>query len=73
MAFAGFAEEDGLDAAGGPESFSTAGAFDADGTVFGGKAAAEGHAELLEPAVFAAGEEVGGDGGGFGSRGIPRG
>jgi len=68
MAFAGFAEEDGLDAAGGAESFfDEACAFDADGTVFGGKAAAESDAKLLEPAVVAAGEEVRRDGGGFGS------
>jgi len=66
MAFAGFAEEDGFYAAGGAESFfDEAGAFDADGTVFGGKTAAESDAELLEPAIVAAGEEVG-RGGGFG-------
>jgi len=70
VAFAGFAEEDGLNAAGGAESFfDEACAFDADRTVFGGKAAAESDAKLLEPAVVAAGKEVGGDGGGFGSRG----
>jgi len=69
VAFARFAEEDGFDAAGGAESFfNEARAFDADGAVFGGKAAAEGDAELLEPAVIPAGEEVGGDGGGFGRR-----
>ena len=69
VAFAGFAEEDGFDAAGGAESFfDEARAFDADGAVFGGKSAAESDAELLEPAVFAAGEEVRG-GGGFGRRG----
>ncbi len=64
VAFARFAEEDGFDAAGGAEGlFDEAGAFDADGTVFGGKAATEGDAELLEPAVFTAGQEVGGIGG----------
>jgi len=69
VAFAGFAEENGFDAAGGAEGlFDEAGAFDADGAVFRGKAAAEGDAKLLEPAVFAAGEEVGGIGG-FGRRG----
>jgi hypothetical protein len=69
VAFAGFAEENGFDAAGGAESFfNEARAFDADGAVFRGKAATEGDAKLLEPAVFAAGEEVGG-GGGFGRRG----
>ncbi len=69
MAFAGFAEKDGFDAAGGAESFfDEAGAFDADGTVFGGKTAAESDAELFEPAVVAAGEEIGG-GGGFGRGG----
>jgi len=68
MAFAGFAEEDCFDATSGAEGFfDKAGAFNADGTVFGGKAAAESDAELLEPAVLAAGEEVGGDGG-FGRR-----
>jgi hypothetical protein len=72
MAFAGFAEEDGFDAAGGAESFfDEADAFDADGTVFGGEAAAESDAELLEPTVVAAGEEVGG-GGGFGRGGHGR-
>ena len=75
MAFAGFAEQDGFDAAGGAQGFfDEAGAFDANGTVFGGKAAAEGHAELLEPAVFATAEEVGRvcrtrAAGGFGSSG----
>ena len=75
VAFAGFAEEDGFDAAGGAEGFfDEAGSFDADGTGFGGKAAAKGHAELLEPAVFAASEEVGRvcrtrAAGGFGSSG----
>jgi hypothetical protein len=69
VAFAGFAEEDGFDAADGAESFfNEARAFDADGAVFGGKAAAESDAKLLEPAVLAAGEEVGGVGG-FGRRG----
>jgi len=69
VAFAGFTEENSFDAAGGAEGFfDEAGAFNADGTVFGGKAAAQGDAELLEPAVFAAGEEVGGDGW-FGRRG----
>jgi hypothetical protein len=69
MAFAGFAEEDGCDAAGGAESFfDEARAFDADGTLIGGKAAAESDAELLEPAIVAAGKEVGGSGG-FGRSG----
>ena len=69
VAFAGFAEENGFDAAGGPESFfNEARALDADGALFGGKAAAESDTELFEPAVFAAGKEVG-CGGGFGRRG----
>jgi hypothetical protein len=64
MALAGFAEEDGFDAAGGAESFfDEAGTFDADGAVVGGKTAAESDAELLEPAIVAAGEEIGGRGG----------
>jgi hypothetical protein len=62
MAFAGIAEEDGCDATSGAEGFfDKAGAFNANGAVFGGKATAESDAELLEPAVLAAGEEVGGD------------
>jgi len=72
VAFAGFAEEDTLDAAGGAESFfHEARAFDAHGAVFGGKAAAESDAKLLEPAVFAAGEQIGGIGG-VGRRGHGR-
>ncbi len=58
MAFAGFAEEDGLNAATGTQSFfDEAYAFDADEAVFRGQAAAQSHAELLEPAIVAAGEE----------------
>jgi len=69
VAFAGLAEEDCFDATSGAEGFfDKAGAFNANGAVFGGKAAAESDAELLEPAVIATGEEVGEDGG-FGSRG----
>jgi len=72
MAFAGFAEEDGFDAARGAESFfDEAGTFDTDGAVIGGKTAAESDAELLEPAIIAAGEEVGG-GGGIGGGGHGR-
>jgi len=69
VALAGFAEEDGGDAAGGAKSFfDEARAFDADGTVLCGQAAAESDAELLQPTVVAAGEKVGGAGG-FGRRG----
>src|SRR5260370_30803400 len=58
MAFAGFAEEDGLNAATGTQRFfDEAYAFDANEAVFRGQTAAESHAELLEPAVVAAGEE----------------
>jgi hypothetical protein len=72
MAFTGFAEKDGFNAASGTESFfDEAGAFDADGTVFGGEASTESDAELLEPAIVAAGEEIGG-GGGFGGGGHGR-
>jgi len=64
VAFAGFAEEDGGDAAGGAESFfDEARAFDADRAIFCGQAAAESDAEVLKPAVVAAGEKVGGVGG----------
>lgn len=60
VALAGFAEEDGLDAAAGMESlFDEADAFDADRAGFGGQAAAEGHAKGLEPAIVAARENRG--------------
>src|SRR5258708_6459613 len=60
MTFAGFAEEDGLNAAAGTQSFfDKPDALDADEAVFRGQAAAESHAELLQPAVVAAGEERG--------------
>jgi hypothetical protein len=58
MAFAGFAEEDSFDAAAGAKGFfDEADAFDADGAGFRGKATAQGHAEFLEPAIVAAGED----------------
>ena len=58
MAFAGFAEEYGLNAAARAQRFfDEAHAFDADEAAFRGQAAAEGYAELLEPAIVAAGEE----------------
>src|SRR5258708_39687820 len=60
MAFAGFAEEDGLDAATGTQSFfGEPETLDANEAVCRGQAAAQSHAELLEPAVVAAGEERG--------------
>ena len=60
MAFAGFAEEHGLDAAARTQRFfDESGTFDADESIFRGEAAAESHAELLEPAIVAAGEERG--------------
>jgi hypothetical protein len=69
VAFTGLAEEDSFDAAGGAESlFDEARTFDTHAAVFRGKAAAQGHAELLEPSIVAAGEEVGGRAG-FGRRG----
>src|SRR5216683_2442893 len=66
MAFAGFAEEHGLNAAAGTQRFfDEAHAFNANEAAFRGQAAAQCHAELLEPAVVAAGEERGRT---FGSR-----
>src|SRR5260370_16604457 len=60
MAFAGFAEEDGLNAATGTQSFfGEPDTFDANEAVFPGQAAAHSHAELLHPAIVAAGEERG--------------
>jgi len=58
MAFAGFTEEHGLDAAAGVQGFfHEPGALDADESVFRWEAAAESHAKLFEPAVVPAGEE----------------
>ena len=69
VAFAGFAEKNGFDATCGAQGFFyEARAFYADVALFGGKTAAESDAKLFEPAVFAAGKEVG-SGGGFGRRG----
>lgn len=60
MAGTGFAEKYGADRACGAEGFfDEARAFDADGAGFGGKSAAESHAELLEPFVVARGDEGG--------------
>jgi hypothetical protein len=57
MAFAGFAEKDGLDGAAGAESFlDQADTFNANGAGSGGKTAAKSHAKFLEPAIVAAGE-----------------
>ena len=59
-AFAGFAEEDGLNAATGTQSFfGEPDTLDANEAVFRGQAAAQSYAELLEPAIVAAGEERG--------------
>jgi hypothetical protein len=58
MAFTGFAEEHGLDAAAGEQRFfDEACAFDADESVFRGKTTAERHTELLEPAIIAAADD----------------
>ena len=58
MAFAGFAEEHGLDGATRKQRFfDEAGSFDADESIFRGEAAAERHAELFEPAIVAAADE----------------
>ncbi len=58
VALAGFGEEDGLDAAARAESFfDEADAFDADGAGFRGQATAKRHAEVLEPAIVAAGQD----------------
>src|SRR5260370_38386345 len=58
MAFAGFAEEHSLNAATGTQRFfDEPDALNADESVFRGQAAAQSHAELLEPAIVAAGKE----------------
>src|SRR6266851_6992875 len=60
MTFAGFAEEHGLNAATGAQRFfDEPDALNADETVFRRQAPAQSHAELLEPAIVAAGEERG--------------
>src|SRR5579859_3135606 len=60
MAFAGLAEENGIDAATGVKSFfDESDAFDANGAGFCGKPAAKRHAEFFEPAVVPAGEDSG--------------
>src|SRR5690242_15672447 len=60
MALAGLAEENGFDAATGAQGlFGQARAFDADAPGFRGQAAAQGHAEFLEPAVVAATDDSG--------------
>jgi hypothetical protein len=57
MAFAGFAEQDGLDwTAGAQGFFDQADTFDADAARFGGQSAAEGDTKFLEPAIVAAGD-----------------
>ena len=68
VAFSGFAEEDGFDAAAGFEGlYDEAKTFDADAAGFGLQAAAKGDAELFKPAVVAASEK--GVRRGFGGRG----
>ncbi len=58
MAFAGFAEEHGLNAAAGTQCFfDEAHTFDADEAAFGWQAATQSDTKLLEPAIVAAGEE----------------
>ena len=60
VAFTGFTEENGSDRATGAQSFlDETHALDADEAIFRGQTAAESHAELLEPAIVAAGEERG--------------
>src|SRR5580704_17280235 len=72
MSLAGFAKEHGDDfTAGAKGFFSEAHAFDADGSGFSGKSAAEGDAESFKPAIVAAGEE-GGRGRSGGRAGIGR-
>ena len=57
MALAGLAEEHRLDGTAGAQCFfDEAHSFDADVTVFGRQATAENEAELLEPAIVAAGQ-----------------
>jgi hypothetical protein len=57
MTFAGFAEEYSADGTSGPKSFfDESRAFNAYGAGFCGEAAAEGHAEFLEPLVVARGD-----------------
>jgi hypothetical protein len=58
MAIAGFAEEHGFDAATGAQSFfDEPDTLDAYESVLCGQATAQSHAELLEPAIIATGEE----------------
>jgi hypothetical protein len=79
MAIAGFTEKHGFDAATRAQSFfDEPDTLDAYESVLRGQAAAQGHAELLEPAIIAAGEErrvVRGTSvtGGFAGRCHPRG
>ena len=56
MALAGFAEQDGLNAATGTERFfNEADAFNADTTRFGLQTAPQGYAKLFQPAIVPAG------------------
>jgi hypothetical protein len=75
MAFAGFRQEHGFDAAAGAECFfGEADAFDTDAAGFGGKSAAKSDAELFQPAIIAASDGPGGRGPGFaGSRHVGEG
>jgi hypothetical protein len=59
MALAGFAEEDGFDwATRAKRFFDEANAFDSYGAGFRGQAAAQRHAEFLEPTIVAAAEDA---------------
>src|SRR5579862_399737 len=59
VALTGFAEEDGANGTGGAQRlFDEARTLDTDGAGFGGQAAAQGHAEFLEPAIVTAGEDI---------------
>ena len=59
VAFAGFAEEHSFDAAAGAKRFlDETDAFNADRAGFRGQTAAQRHAEFLEPAIVAAGEDA---------------
>jgi hypothetical protein len=59
MTLAGLAEENSFDAAARTKSFfDKTRAFNANGTAIGGQSAAKSHAEVLEPPVVAAGDEV---------------
>jgi len=73
MALSGFAEEHGLNAAAGAQPFcDDTDAFDSDEPALRSQAAAERHAELLKPAIIAAGKHSGFAGGTKIARGFTR-